>query len=313
MYKNTSLRINSSIEHEVLEEFVITNLKLQNEFPPIFIIGNSRSGTTLVYSFLVNYFKFAFFSNATKSNPFAAILNSLRAADDFNSADYSSNYGILNGNYQPSDGWDIFNRFFPKYDLSEEPKYDEFYKLKNIFYFLEKCFDAPVLNKNNMNSIRISHLHQIFPNALFVWVKRDFINTVLSNLKGRMDLKIPKNHWFGMPAPHFYNKNFENEIERVIYRIFSVSIFIKESLIESKANYLTVNYEDFCTNPFQIGQRINEYYEENGYSLIERKLNDVNTFNLNQPNNSKRNEISAIIQKIIDREPLFHQFLENFK
>jgi len=288
--------INNSIK---VERFFIENLKLENMYPPLFLVGPPRSGTTLIFLHVLNNFNFGFFPNISKAHPEACISYALDVGKHEFEPTYDNTYGDIEGNFQPSDGWDIFNRYFPKYDLSQLIKVDKLYELKNIYYFFEKLYAAPILNKNIGNSIRIEHLHKLFPNAIFIWIQRELTDNVLSLMEVRKDLKAPLDLWWCTPPPQFYNKKYDNELEMTASQILGLNAAIKESLSQINANqWLKIDYEDFCDHPDHVINWIESIYKDLQVPVRRREGNFPNSFKASKKRFTGRQELEQQIRKI---------------
>ena len=255
------------------EEKIVHSIHLKNKYPPTFIVGVPRSGTTVVYLHMVNTYHFSYFPNAAKYNPRSCILRTFFSKITASyQPTYESSYGILEGGLSPSDGWDIFNRWFPCYDHGMPVKEKKLYELINIIRLMEIIFGAPFLNKNNHNSTRILHLNRLFPDAFFIHVKRDIYETALSLVESREANNIRLNQWWGVSPPLFYDKYFTGEIEQVVYQIKGVEDHIQESLgyIDPDRRRV-ISYKDFCDSRDDIINWTGERYRDLNVNIRKRK------------------------------------------
>jgi hypothetical protein len=125
---------------------------LQPEFKhPVFVVGCSRSGTTAVYNVLGMAPELA--TMRKESHDFWNILHPM-AGNNWNSH-------ILTEK-------DVTGR-----DRREVPKF--FYRYLGAKRFLDKA---------NQNCFRISYLHALFPNAFFVYIRRDGRDNINSMIHG---------------------------------------------------------------------------------------------------------------------------------
>jgi hypothetical protein len=261
-----------------LENIIIHSISRDNNYPPLFIVGAPRAGTTLIYQYLVNSYEFGYFPNIAKLNPCACVSYAFIGKLFYKYVPkFESKYGVVSGALSPSDGWSIFLRWFPKYDSFEKVKIESLYELKNIIHFYEKLFDAPFINKNNGNSIRIKFLDSLFSNAIFLHVRREIKDAIISLLEARRFHKVPLNDWWSAAPPQYFRNKFNSEFEQAVYTVHGLDSFILTSLeIIPPERKLIVSYEDFCNDPARLGRQLVDVYEKFNIS-IKRRNNDIPT------------------------------------
>ena len=252
------------------EKVFLRSLKLQNHFPPLFLVGPPRSGTTVMYLHIVNTFHVAYFPNISKYHPHACVTYALlgRMFARKYSPTYDNVYGILHGSMAPSDGWEILARWFPTYNLSQPIREKRLYELKNVVCFFERFYNAPFLNRNIGNSIRIRTLNMLFPDALFVQITRNLPDAVFSLLEARKHYHRDLNQWWCTPPPQFYNNHFDTELEQTVSQVWGLTDRIQEDLASiSPKRWLTISYESFCRTPEKLVNWVRSKYQETGVSL----------------------------------------------
>ena len=184
------------------------------DYPPIFIIGPPRSGTTLLYQLLVHRFHFAYFPGIAEkfyTSPVFATEWGLKHCKPYVS-DFTSTYGHVNSSMAPHEAGGIWNRWYPTehrdgYNYTPAGYFDP--KRKHIIYQtvggIEKLLDAPFINKNVKHSVRIQSLVEIFRNALFIQMRRDSFDTAMSILRARKQNRNRLNAWWSvMPKEGFF-------------------------------------------------------------------------------------------------------------
>lgn len=254
-----------------LETRLIHQLRLKNSFPPIFLVGAPRSGTTLVYQHLLNRFRFAFFPNLSKWYPRtcvgAAVLARFLGRPE---PSYANRFGIMNGATAPSDGWDVFHRWFPRYDYSVPVDEANLHELRTIVWFLERVYGGPFANKNNSNSVRIQELSRLFPHALFIHVDRGLPETVDSLLRARKDNRVLPNEWWGAPPPVFVDRRFKDEMELTITQAWGLRQQIRRDLARlPQDRWMSIEYESFCVSPAVLEDWVQSRYTAHGIPLSD--------------------------------------------
>lgn len=284
-----------------IEKFILKSIHLKNAYPPVFIVGVPRSGTTVVYLHLNNTFKFSYFPNISNKYRDAVLFSALWGRLFYRyQPTYQSRYGVVKGYMSPGDGWEIFHRWFPRYDFSQPVHSQGLYELKNIVKLLELFMHAPFINKNNNNGVRIDYLSELFPGSIFIYIKRNIIDTVSSILEARKSNNVQLNDWWGTAPPGFYNKKFSSELEQVVCQVWDVNNHIKKTLDKiPDTRKIEVTYEEFCGDPRKIVEQLKEKYLHPGVRLKSRKhpidSDSFIKFNKKKHPNGMEKEINRIL------------------
>jgi hypothetical protein len=198
-------------------------------YRPIFIIGCSRSGTTVLIEHFRKHLDLCDWSEA------AQILDL-----DF----YNPGIDHLKGIAQVT----AFERF----------------RIRALFGLKARLRGKPrFINKHPENSLRIEFLKEIFPDALFIHMIREGMAAVESNYsRSQMDLfrsyypfgDFPKPpHWrdyLDLPA----HAQFAHQWQDIVNYIRQVA---KKSL--GPENYREIYYEDFCARPHELFRELDEF------------------------------------------------------
>ncbi len=256
-----------------LEELLMRLLPEENRLPPLFIVGAPRCGTTIVSLHLINTFRFSYFPNASKHNPRCPLLAACwaRLREQYEPTT-ESQYGIVEGPMAPSDGWDIFHRWFPRYDHSEPVNTESLNELRRMVFFLERLMGGAFVNKNNNNSTRISELSRLFPQSLFVHVRRDPADAIASLIKARERHNVPADGWWSVAPPQCYDSAPPGTIERAVRQVYEVDSHIRGALddLPGRRSFV-VWYEDFCSEPAMLEEWAREAYRTYGVELSLRE------------------------------------------
>lgn len=287
----------------VLESAVVAAARLENNYPPLFVVGAPRSGTTVIVQHVINSLVFAYFPNLAKQHPKACITYGWWASRRHRfEPSYDSAYGIIQGAGAPSDGWEIFHRWFPRYELDRPVREDRLHELRTIVRAFESIFGAPFANKNNANSVRIAHLHQLFPEARFIHVSRDMGDTVASVLKSREAHDVPAGEWWGVAPPQFQDRTFETDVERVVYQTWGVERSITESLGRVPGDHrVALRYEDFCARPDALLEWVLSTYADARVTLQRRNVSATPAFTASARKNADIGTRAAEIDRIVNQ------------
>ncbi|AFY39818.1 hypothetical protein Lepto7376_3638 [[Leptolyngbya] sp. PCC 7376] len=266
----------------------------QQIFKPVFIMGDHRSGTTLLYQTLVKTNLFAYI-NAYQIIRFTEII------DDFEQGTTDSEIEKLTQKFQQLG---IGDRVFDKVEvtptLPEEygfilsnAGYERFINQENISFMEEICQKSQyiqlqanyLLLKNPWCNPHFLFIKQQFPDAKFIFIHRNPSHVINSKLKAiRQTLSV----WSPYTAliSKRYSEIFKNPLRRAFYRMMYSNFFdlgVKRALSQSiesstayledigkldKHDYFELTYEEFCSNPNQRVQDILDFLNLN----IDQKI-----------------------------------------
>jgi hypothetical protein len=257
---------------ERLEPVLVRALRLENRFPPLFVVGAPRTGTTLALQILAGGFRFAWFTNTSNDRPFApvwAAWRSLRARPI--EARFTNVYGRIEGASAPSDGWRVLKRWFPLYDDPAPARLERLGELRTTVRLLEQLFGAPFLLKNNHNSTRIDVLADLFGGALFVHVTRSLPDAAASLLEARARHRVPLGSWWSASPPAYHGRAFASELEQVVLTLRGLDEHVRASLARLPAErWLGIDYEELCAEPEQLLGWTARAYAASGVRLEPR-------------------------------------------
>ena len=247
----------------------------KNRWPHIFILGAPRSGTSLFYELMVAGFHFAYFSNLAHrfyKTPLAVSWLGRRMIATHD-ATYESDYGHIKGWSAPNEGGWIWQRW-----LEDGPWTDERMltslpadEIRATLAGISAISAAPFINKNVMHSNRVRLLDALFPDCLFVEVRRDAKDTARSIIRAQQRDKGPKrNHdewWSVRPS----NAGGKTLIERTCRQVIGVSQDIARDCSHvGPTRLFSVDYEKLCANPRGTLADVARFLESHGVPSAPR-------------------------------------------
>jgi hypothetical protein len=246
----------SIIENRIINKYG----KHKTSCPVVFIIGAPRSGSTILYQILTSFLDVQYINNfidlARENINFGFLLNN-RYLRKTSHKSYKSEYGKTNkeGLNAPNEGM-FWYKWLPKdkhYVTSEDvsPKNKDIL-MKKVNAVINR-YRKPFVIKNLSFSMRLDLLKEIFPEAKYIYIKRNPAETAMSVLKARLDNKIKKNKiWSILPKNYKEIERLE-EKEMVISQIYHIE---KQINIDSKKltpdNFKIVYYEELCKNTLSV-------------------------------------------------------------
>jgi hypothetical protein len=261
----------------LLEYKRLTSSTRKLDYPPIFIVGPPRSGSTLLYQLMVHCFHLAYFPNiADRYNtaPVIATKFGLRHCKPY-ASDFTSKYGVIEGRMAPHEAGGIWNRWYPT-------EYNDGYNYTGAGYFhdntkhiiyqtvagIEELFDAPFINKNVKNSVRILSLVEIFPEALFIQIRRDPFDNANSILKSRRERNQSVNDWWSVMPKEIELLRGKNYFEQVCGQVFYVEKNIAEDITRvGRGRLHVVHYEKLCDYPKKELHEVSVFVSAHGCDL----------------------------------------------
>ena len=251
--------------HAKLVERLILKKRFQCSSPQLFITGLPRSGTTLIYQYIVHRLNVAYFTHGVGSYPDAPCLTTYiqhKAYGRYQSA-FKSNYGKESGAVAPREAGEWWCRFF---DLDNYVETDSLTKedtllLQNTIACVQKIFGGVAfVNKNVKHLLRIKALHKTFPNSKFLIVDRDIADVAISILRGRYNNLPDATQWWSVRPPD-YNQLKDLPIgEQIANQCLSLKLKMEKDLLKIPSeNIIRICYEDFCSNPEELISKIKFY------------------------------------------------------
>ena len=269
--------------------------------PLVFILASPRTGSTLIYQLLINLFDFFYFSNFVADNygEFPAVGAALDwLANPHKAVGYESDYGKTRGDFGPSEASSIFRNWFGGSHPSQirsskvlsEKKEHMLLSLNAIFNLTNK----PILTKNAWNCFRIEELSRMFPNLLFIWVRRDIARSAISDLEAR----------YRSGGAHVWNSattSSYREIQKLPYweQVVEQQYEYNKSMARDlymfcSERYIEIWYEDVCVNAEREVQRVEDFFSSCGVPV--RRV-DPGAPNLNR--SKKKQGIDSDAEKIL--------------
>lgn len=256
-------------------------------FTPIFILGDHRSGTTLLYKTLASSGCF----NVIKA------YHIIKYDEILYNHEHHLKHEKLQELQAEFDRLGISDRKIDLVQASPElpeeygfilrnANYDPHLNDNNLPLFLEICrkiqfisdAEKAVLLKNPWCFPYFGYIHQAFPSARFIFVHRNPINVINSKLKAMDQILLEWNAYIGLLSSK-YHQLFKNPIYRVTYRLKylkqfnigvnatlkqstkSTSYFLKHIQDLPKSSYASVRFEDLCDEPQTTLEKIFDFLQ----------------------------------------------------
>jgi hypothetical protein len=246
------------------------------KLPPICIIGPARSGTTLVHQCLVARFQLGYVPKFVSFFPenclLAASLWEFINKEKHKTNSFESQYGKGKGLAGIHQGHTIWKRWF-KWDRPNAPLSDTEREIfKGTVFGLGERLGTPFSFKWPGLCAHFSELSQCLSNAFFIVIDRDTLSMAKSIYKGRVDLKGSPNFSISRSPDGRHLRPVEDGISDIFSYIYAVRKEIASTIKNMNSNrYLVITYENLCTSPTKIIDRIGNQYK--AWAGIPLKIN----------------------------------------
>ena len=304
------MRILEKLERESLTTFS----KVAAEITPVFIIGLPRSGTTLLYQLLLNYFDWSYFtrwSNFFYLTPVAAYkLQRLLFPEPKHFA-YASDYGrfkkvnFMSTAWSPVEGHAIWRRWFSQFpDDAFRGNLDctVIEEIQSMISGFSKISGKPFLNKNGVHSVRVLALSQVFPRGFFIVLKRQsqYVAQSLYIARTRRRIKQPQDNWWGTkPKEYEYLKNLD-PLRQAVGQTRAIEAAMEREL-SCASGHIRINYQDVCEQPAKV---INDIYEScvtHGIELRKKNYVEPKPFPLQNERKVSEREFDKIKSLLLQK------------
>ena len=239
------------------------------KFPIGFIIGNPRSGSTILLQILALSGSFAYPSNLITRFSFAPefgariqqMLFDERFDPDGTFCDLRSHcdislvsdLGRSQGVLAPNEFYHFFRRFFPcRLPKALTPQEKAAIDLKKMQYELQQTatvFQKPLVSKGYMFQYHLAYFAKRMPNVVWIRVKRNPVFVMQSIYRARMKLGDLRAWWSVMP-PEYETLAHEDIFTQIAGQVFYTEKALDQGFAAlPKKKQLIVLYEKFCKNP----------------------------------------------------------------
>ncbi|WP_259781272.1 sulfotransferase [Aestuariispira ectoiniformans] len=239
------------MEKLLFETFLPSSCGDTSTAPVVFILASPRTGSTFLYQSLVAALGLPYFDNNTNEHfaetPMIGL--TIRAAIGDVPISFESSFGKTGGAWQPSEASAIMTNWFggghPSETVSARIQEGKLSHIVKTFQSAYALFSKPFLIKNAWNCFRVQQIREIFPNAAFIWLKRDIADAASSDLAARYVTKGDPLAW-NSATPRNYDDLLKRPYyEQVVENQYEFGRALSESLNDLPSQrFVEVWYED---------------------------------------------------------------------
>jgi LPS sulfotransferase NodH len=274
------------------------NVPLKHQ--PVFIIGAPRTGSTILYQILTNQLDVLYIDNLIcrfdKSLFFGFWLSDKLFKQTAHNC-FKSDQGDTTkcGSHAPSECGSFWYRWLPKdrhfidYDDINDKMIKE---IRKEIAAVINYFDKPIMFKNLNAGQRLRLLQKCFPEAKFIFIKREPIYTAQSILKVKRKLVLNDNDFWSVMPKNVEQLSKLNGFEQIVKQIFYLEKQIEQDtkLFKDK-NIMRINYTDLCQNFEDVVKQCKVFVKADkreDYKKAEIKLSEKITLDENEIDRLKK-------------------------
>jgi len=237
------------------------------------VVGIHRTGSTFVSQVLADCLPCAPLGNFSTLFPRSRfivykIARLFYKKGKYKERTYKSYYGISRGLFSIGDSYAVWDKWMGKdhYNAPENISSINKEKMVRHFYWMERAFGAPIIAKNNRNSLIMAELQRAMPNIFFVIVKRNTADVIQSTIQASVDFFGSDEYIWGLrPDRHFNPDNYNDKLEAYCMQCIELEKVIQNQMHSLNNNsYMEVPYKDFCLNPTmylnELSKRISDKF-----------------------------------------------------
>lgn len=244
-------------------------------FEPIFILGDHRSGTTLLYKTLASAGCFNVVKAYHVIKYDEILYNHKHHLEQERLQELQAEFDCLGISDRKIDTVRVSPELPEEYGfILRNAEHDPYLNASNMTLFLEACRkvqftsnpENTLLLKNPWCFPHFDYIRQVFPNARFIFIHRNPINVIDSKLKAVDQTLSGWNAYIGLLSKQ-YQKIFKNPFYRFAYRMMYLkqfSIGVNKTLMQAmestsyflghvqdlrKSSYVSIRFEDLCDDP----------------------------------------------------------------
>lgn len=250
----------------------IADIPEKPQLPVILIMGNARSGTTLMSQWLAASEQFAYPSNLIArmhKNTYVAanihrllvdpLLNFRGEFSEIKPFDYDNSFqsdiGKTSGLAAPNVFWYFWRNYFPFGDIShlddtQESLIDTEGFLRGLSGLEAGFGGRPVVMKGMIANWNIPLLDRMLPKVLFIHMKRSPYFNAQSILLARERFSGSRQDWWSFKPPEYDTLRKLSPIEQVAGQVYYTDKAVSDAgKTVDDARWLEIGYEQFCKHP----------------------------------------------------------------
>jgi len=185
-------------------------------------------------------------------------------------------FGETTGWNAPNQGYRAWNRWFPSdrdYVAPAEISADSRRQVRQTIRMVEKATRSPFINKWQRNATRIQVLGTVFPEAVFLHLRRDPLLTVQSILLARKELRTDDSGWFSAMPRSYVRDTRKDQLQQAAEQVALIEMDLDaDKILVGEDRFFPLRYGDLCRDPDVALEVFSTWYaSRTGTSLRSRR------------------------------------------
>ena len=258
----------------------------RNQWPLGFVVGNPRSGTTLITQWLASLGIFSYPSNFLTRFAYAPYIGALIQkmlfdesydfhgdfADIQSQINFNSDLGKSKGALAVNEFQHFFRNYMPTTEArplsDEELKRVDFQGMQKALASIEAAFRQPFITKVAVLKYNIKSLAQALPHSIFVHVNRHPLYVMQSLHTARIRYFGDISKWYGSKPQAYQELKNMDVYHQVAGQVYYTEKELKAQLEDIPGHRkLEISYEEFCHSPGSYFVKLIEKYARNGCTI----------------------------------------------
>ncbi|MGJ5620534.1 sulfotransferase [Sulfitobacter sp. MF3-043] len=257
-------------------EFILERWARPDDSAICFIIGPPRSGTTLLYELVTTRFQCGYFTNLAKRLfrvPVAATWL-CRTAMRRRRGSFDSVYGELGGNAAPNEAGRIWSHWMPyaaPYNLDQPGLTPA--RIRRKMAAICGIAGQPMVVKNMILQTDFLFLIETFPNAVFLYVERNWADNARSLVKAREDkVSMDGTGWWSLRPPGWKVYAGADPVTQSCAQVMLSHMDIVAHLDKAGRDdrVMKVDYEQLCAQPDTVLEEIETFWTRNAIAVTRK-------------------------------------------
>ncbi|WP_170763214.1 sulfotransferase [Ruegeria lacuscaerulensis] len=287
-------------------EFILEYRTRSDDHPVCFIVGPPRSGSTLLYELMVTRFQCGYFANLAKRLfrvPVAATWLCRKAMRD-RQGSFDSVYGELEGKAAPSEAGRIWAHWMPYAApyLLDKPGLTPA-RMRRKLAAISRIAGRPMIVKNMILQSDFPLLLKTFPNAVFIYIERDWADNAHSLVRARQDkTSMDASGWWSLRPTGWEAYSDADPITQSCAQVILShrDLQVGFRTLENSDRVMKISYETLCAEPERALSDMEAFFARNGLDVLRKSapkaLPEITT--RRQPEDETRSQIMASLDKI---------------
>ncbi|MCK5013923.1 MAG: sulfotransferase [Candidatus Omnitrophica bacterium] len=241
------------------------------KYPVVVVVGNARSGTTVLTQILSATDCFSYPTNFLSRLAYAPWIGAMiqqmlfNPAYDFHgelndiqsASGFTSLVGKTRGALGINEFFHFWRKFFPNYDPGYIP--DEFLekvdvdRMRSELASIESVFNKPFMSKGMMMQYNVAFFAEKLPELFFIHIKRDPSYVMQSVMMSRKKFYGTDQIWWSVKPKEYDLLSEMPPIYQVAGQVLYTMQAIERGLsVIDKSRKMICSYENLCENPKKI-------------------------------------------------------------